>query len=383
MNNEELNKVQTLLDKYRENVQKGVFSDGQPNFTIKANSFFYDVTKRIIQETASADLYNPTVEEYINSQMHVMQSEFTPFIETHSETPWNSFSTFTQKSFEESIEALQNFTATQEEKEESVSESEHSEDISITNTKADEFEKNKLQAEILYQKIDQLLKETISVAARTGNIFAPDFQDRIEYFKSKVQTLPEEQATIFSQMLDEHSESIYTTIKQQTEKYRKQFHSATGLNLEESTIQAENIDVSEIVNEGPFIANGPELLDYFKSPDFDIYKLTEEQQTMYISEYIFGDEKALLDKLTRIAAERNPVPEPPNFSESQSPFLDDTPLQEPVDLSISPELRPLSGKELATYRANVAKANKELKDKQDKAKENENEKEDTLPEIFF
>ena len=42
----------------------------------------------------------PTVEEYINSQMHVMQSEFTPFIETHSETPWNSFSTFTQKSFE-------------------------------------------------------------------------------------------------------------------------------------------------------------------------------------------------------------------------------------------------------------------------------------------
>lgn len=45
MNNEELNKVQTLLDKYRENVQKGVFSDGQPNFTIKANSFFMMLPK--------------------------------------------------------------------------------------------------------------------------------------------------------------------------------------------------------------------------------------------------------------------------------------------------------------------------------------------------
>ena len=207
---------------------------------------------------------------------------------------------------------------------------------------------------------------------------ARSYEEKIDYFMSQARRFVGENAEDFQQLLNDHTNEMYDQINRAAEEYKKEFEKISGIGREVEKDNSKDLEV----NEGAFIQTGPELLEYFKSPDFDINKLTEDQQALYISEYIFGDEKELLAKLTSIAAERNPIPEPPTFSEDISPFLDDAPI---LDSSVSPELRPLSPDELKSYNQRVAAANKELKDKQDKEKENPDLSKllDSLPEVFL
>ena len=207
---------------------------------------------------------------------------------------------------------------------------------------------------------------------------ARSYEEKVDYFMSLARSFIGESSEGFQQLLNDHTNEMYSQISQAAEEYKRKFEEISGIGKE---VKKDNSKENES-NEEPFIQTGPELLDYFKSPDFDINKLTEEQQTLYISEYIFGDEKELLTKLTAIAAERTPIPEPPTFSEDISPFLDDTPI---LDSSVSPELRPLSPSELKSYRERVAQANKDLREKQEKEKNNPDLSNllDSLPEVFL
>lgn len=378
MDNEQKGKLENLYNDHNSSVRKTLLGNSQPIFDEKVATFFRTVARDLLQKVDSAELYNGTIEQYVESQMNVIESTFKNFTESHSDSPYSAFHYSTLQEFESTLEVLDKITASKEEHETEYGHQNRRKHNNLDAQKDQDKQENQRQAYRLEQALEELVAEIRSLSARTNNIMARSYEEKIDYFMSQARRFVGENAVDFQQLLNDHTNEMYDQINRAAEEYKKEFEEISGIGKEVEKDNSKDLEV----NEEPFIQTGPELLDYFKSPDFDINNLTEEQQALYISEYIFGDEKSLLNKLTLIAAQRNPIPEPPSLSEDKSPFLDDAPL---LDSSVSPELRPLSPSELKSYNERVAAANKELKEKQDKEKEDPDYKKDldSLPEIFL
>lgn len=378
MDNEQKRKLENLYNDHDISVRRTLLGNSQPIFDEKVATFFRTVTRDILQKVNSAELYNGTIEQYVKSQMHVIESTFKNFTESHSDSPYSVFRYSTLQEFESTLEVLNKITANKEEQETEYGHRNRTKHNNLEAQKDDDKQENQRQAFRLEQALEELVADIRALSAKTNNIMARSYEEKIDYFMSQARRFVSESAENFHQLLSDHTNEMYDQINSAAEEYKKEFEEISGIGKE---VEKDNAKEAA-VNEEPFIQTGPELLEYFKSPDFDIKNLTEEQQTLYISEYIFGDEEDLLNKLTLLAAQRTHIPAPPNFSEDKSPFLDDAPL---LDSSVSPELRPLSPDELKSYNQRVAAANKELKDKQDKEKEDPDYKKDldSLPEIFL
>lgn len=378
MDNEQKGKLENLYNDHNSNVRKTLLGNSQPIFDEKVTTFFRTVARDLLQKVDSAELYNGTIEQYVESQMHVIESTFKNFTESHSDSPYSAFHYSTLQEFESTLEVLDKITASKEELETEYGYQNRRKHNNLEAQKDQDKQENQRQAYRLEQALEELVADIRALSARTNNIMARSYEEKIDYFMSQARRFVGENAEDFQQLLNDHTNEMYDQINRAAEEYKKEFEEISGIGREVEKDNSKDLEV----NEEPFIQTGPELLEYFKSPDFDINKLTEDQQALYISEYIFGDEKELLAKLTAIAVERNPIPEPPTFSEDISPFLDDAPI---LDSSVSPELRPLSPDELKSYNQRVAAANKELKDKQDKEKENPDLSKllDSLPEVFL
>ena len=378
MDNEQKGKLENLYNDHNSSVRKTLLGNSQPIFDEKVTTFFRTVARDLLQKVDNAELYNGTIEQYVESQMHVIESSFKNFTESHSDSPYSVFHYSTLQEFESTLEVLDKITASKEEQEAEYGHRNRTKHINLESQQDQDKHANQQQAFRLEQALSDLVAEIRSLSARTNNVMARSYEEKVDYFMSLARGFVEKSSEDFQQLLNDHTNEMYSQISQAAEEYKREFEEISGIGKEVEKDNSKEIES----NEESFIQTGPELLDYFKSPDFDINKLTEEQQSLYISEYIFGDEKELLAKLTAIAAERAPIPEPPTFSEDISPFLDDTPI---LDSSVSPELRPLSPSELKSYNERVAQANKDLKEKQEKEKHDQDLSKllDSLPEVFL
>ena len=91
MDNEQKGKLENLYNNHNSNVRKTLLGNSQPIFDEKVTTFFRTVARDLLQKVDSAELYNGTIEQYVESQMHVIESTFKNFTESHSDSPYSAF----------------------------------------------------------------------------------------------------------------------------------------------------------------------------------------------------------------------------------------------------------------------------------------------------
>ena len=82
MDNTQKGKLEDLYNNHSNNVRNTLLSNSQPMFDEKVTAFFRTITGGLLQKIDSAELYNGTIEQYVESQMHVIESSFKNFTDS-------------------------------------------------------------------------------------------------------------------------------------------------------------------------------------------------------------------------------------------------------------------------------------------------------------